>query len=67
MRNVNLNPNEENLTPAELEVEKVLRPSAFEDFAGQEQASDRQDKAVEIHISVTLSMNIDTGSTVIPS
>ena len=36
MRTGNLNPNEENLTPAELEVEKVLRPSAFEDFAGQD-------------------------------
>lgn len=36
MLNPNLNPSEENLTAAELEVEKVLRPSAFEDFAGQE-------------------------------
>ncbi|MEO5673854.1 MAG: Holliday junction branch migration DNA helicase RuvB [Chitinophagales bacterium] len=36
MRNPNLNPAEESLSPAELEVEKVLRPSAFEDFAGQE-------------------------------
>ncbi|HYV92956.1 MAG TPA: Holliday junction branch migration DNA helicase RuvB [Chitinophagales bacterium] len=36
MRNPNLNPAEENLSAAELEVEKVLRPSAFEDFAGQE-------------------------------
>ncbi len=36
MRNPNVNPAEENLSAAELEVEKVLRPSAFEDFAGQE-------------------------------
>jgi Holliday junction DNA helicase RuvB len=30
-----LNPNEENLSPAEKEIEKVLRPSAFDDFRGQ--------------------------------
>src|SRR5258706_13806408 len=36
MLNPNLNPTEENLSPAELEVEKVLRPNLFEEFAGQE-------------------------------
>jgi Holliday junction DNA helicase RuvB len=30
-----LDPNEENLSPAEQELEKVLRPSAFDDFRGQ--------------------------------
>jgi holliday junction DNA helicase RuvB len=32
-----LNPDEANLTPAEKEIEKVLRPSAFYDFMGQKQ------------------------------
>lgn len=35
MRNPNLDPEEENLSPAELEVEKVLRPAVFSEFAGQ--------------------------------
>jgi holliday junction DNA helicase RuvB len=32
-----LNPLEDNLTPAEKELEKVLRPSVFDDFMGQKQ------------------------------
>lgn len=36
MRNPNINPEEENLTSAELEVEKVLRPSGFNEFSGQQ-------------------------------
>ncbi len=35
MRNPNLDPEEEQLNPAELEVEKVLRPSGFSEFSGQ--------------------------------
>jgi Holliday junction DNA helicase RuvB len=35
-----LNPDEENLSPAEKEIEKVLRPSAFDDFQGQGQVVD---------------------------
>ncbi|MBX7108324.1 MAG: Holliday junction branch migration DNA helicase RuvB [Chitinophagales bacterium] len=35
MRNPNLDPEEENLNASELEVEKVLRPSAFSEFSGQ--------------------------------
>jgi len=35
MRNPNLDVKEENLSPAELEVEKVLRPSMFSEFSGQ--------------------------------
>ncbi|MEO6166879.1 MAG: Holliday junction branch migration DNA helicase RuvB [Chitinophagales bacterium] len=35
MRNPNLDPEEENINSAELEVEKVLRPSAFAEFSGQ--------------------------------
>ncbi|MBK9732299.1 MAG: Holliday junction branch migration DNA helicase RuvB [Chitinophagaceae bacterium] len=35
MRNPNLDPEEENLNSAELEVEKVLRPSVFAEFSGQ--------------------------------
>lgn len=35
MRNPNLNPEEENLNSAELEVEKVLRPAVFAEFSGQ--------------------------------
>lgn len=34
--NEHLDPNTERLTPAEKELEKVLRPQAFEDFTGQE-------------------------------
>ena len=33
--NENLNPDGENLSPAERDIEKVLRPQAFEDFTGQ--------------------------------
>lgn len=35
MQNPNLDPTEENLTPAEQEIEKVLRPIQFDDFTGQ--------------------------------
>ncbi|MCX6271987.1 MAG: Holliday junction branch migration DNA helicase RuvB [Bacteroidetes bacterium] len=34
--NEHLDPNKENLTPAEREIEKVLRPADFSDFTGQE-------------------------------
>jgi Holliday junction DNA helicase RuvB len=34
--NDNLDPTGEHLSPAEKEIEKVLRPSGFDDFAGQE-------------------------------
>ncbi|MBC8986564.1 Holliday junction branch migration DNA helicase RuvB [Pedobacter sp. N36a] len=34
--NENLDPNAESLTPIERDIEKVLRPQAFEDFTGQE-------------------------------
>lgn len=33
--NENLDPAEENLSPVEREIEKVLRPQVFEDFTGQ--------------------------------
>lgn len=33
--NENLDPNPENLSPAERDIEKVLRPQVFEDFTGQ--------------------------------
>ena len=33
--NENLDPGDENLSPVEREIEKVLRPQAFEDFTGQ--------------------------------
>ena len=36
MRNPNLDPEEENLTPIEQELERVLRPKTFDDFTGQE-------------------------------
>lgn len=36
MRNDYLNPDNENFSSAEKEIEKVLRPKAFEDFTGQE-------------------------------
>ena len=35
--NENLNPNSDNFTPEELDVEKQLRPLTFEDFTGQDQ------------------------------
>ncbi|HNW99255.1 MAG TPA: Holliday junction branch migration DNA helicase RuvB [Bacteroidales bacterium] len=35
--NPNLNPEPENLSPAEREIEKMLRPSDFVDFVGQQQ------------------------------
>ncbi|MGF1925829.1 MAG: Holliday junction branch migration DNA helicase RuvB, partial [Bacteroidia bacterium] len=34
--NENLDPSTENLSPTERDIEKVLRPQAFEDFTGQE-------------------------------
>lgn len=37
MRNSNLNADDEHLDATEREVEKVLRPSAFEEFSGQDQ------------------------------
>ena len=36
MLNENLDPNAENLNPVERDIEKVLRPQAFEDFTGQD-------------------------------
>src|ERR1044071_1275274 len=33
--NENLDPSYENLSPTERDIEKVLRPQAFEDFTGQ--------------------------------
>ena len=36
MLNENLDPNPEHLSPAERDIEKVLRPQAFEDFTGQQ-------------------------------
>jgi Holliday junction DNA helicase RuvB len=36
MMNENLDPSSENLSPVERDIEKVLRPQAFEDFTGQE-------------------------------
>ncbi len=35
--NENLNPDKENISPEELDVEKKLRPLSFDDFTGQEQ------------------------------
>ena len=35
MQNVNLDPNEDHLTPGEKEIEKVLRPQEFDEFKGQ--------------------------------
>lgn len=40
MRNPNLDPEEENLTPIEQELERVLRPKTFDDFTGQEKIID---------------------------
>lgn len=34
--NKNLDPNKENYTPQELDIERALRPLSFDDFAGQE-------------------------------
>ncbi|MFH0895537.1 MAG: Holliday junction branch migration DNA helicase RuvB [Bacteroidota bacterium] len=45
--NPNLNPSPEDLTPAEQEVEKVLRPSQFDDFMGQKQVTDNLKVFVE--------------------
>ena len=36
MRNPNIDPEDEHLTPAEKDIEKVLRPASFEDFTGQD-------------------------------
>src|SRR5574343_1881637 len=38
--NENLDPNEENLSPTEKEIEKALRPVEFDDFSGQESVVD---------------------------
>ncbi len=38
--NENLNPTNHNLNPEELDIEKKLRPLAFDDFAGQDQILD---------------------------
>jgi|UniRef100_UPI0040476D32 holliday junction DNA helicase RuvB len=38
--NENLNPDNSNFTPEELDVEKKLRPLSFDDFTGQDQAID---------------------------
>ncbi|MDA9125245.1 Holliday junction branch migration DNA helicase RuvB [Flavobacteriaceae bacterium] len=35
--NENLNPNDDHFTPEEQDIEKVLRPLSFDDFAGQDQ------------------------------
>jgi Holliday junction DNA helicase RuvB len=40
LRNPNLNPEESNLTPAEQELERVLRPRTFSDFTGQQKILD---------------------------
>ncbi|MEI6507528.1 MAG: Holliday junction branch migration DNA helicase RuvB [Bacteroidota bacterium] len=40
MRNSNLDPEEENLTPVDQELERVLRPKNFDDFTGQEKIID---------------------------
>ena len=40
MRNPLTDPQENNLTTAELEVEKVLRPHDFKEFAGQQKIVD---------------------------
>ena len=36
MRNPNIDPDEDNLSPTEKDIEKVLRPASFDDFAGQD-------------------------------
>lgn len=38
--NVNLNPDEENLSPTDKDVERALRPIVFDDFSGQESVVD---------------------------
>lgn len=38
--NANLSPEEENLSPAEKDAERMLRPSQFDDFSGQEAVVD---------------------------
>jgi Holliday junction DNA helicase RuvB len=38
--NKNLDPTIENLTPAEKEIERVLRPQGFDDFAGQQKVTE---------------------------
>jgi len=38
--NENLNPEEENLSSAEKEAERALRPILFDDFSGQESVVD---------------------------
>jgi holliday junction DNA helicase RuvB len=40
VRNPNIDPEEENLTPIEQELERVLRPKTFDDFTGQEKIID---------------------------
>ena len=47
MREDYLLPDDENLSPTEREVEKALRPLAFQDFAGQE-------KILEFHLAAPL-------------
>lgn len=39
-QNPNLNPEGRQLTSTEKEIEKVLRPSEFQDFSGQQQVVD---------------------------
>jgi len=38
--NLNLNPEDENLSPIEKEAEKILRPAQFQDFSGQDAVVD---------------------------
>ncbi|WP_405609591.1 Holliday junction branch migration DNA helicase RuvB [Polaribacter sp. Asnod1-A03] len=45
--NENLNPDNSNLSSADLDVEKVLRPLSFDDFTGQDQAIDNLKVFVE--------------------
>lgn len=40
MRNDYLDPEDENISPAEKEIEKVLRPKLFDDFTGQDKIMD---------------------------
>lgn len=47
MMNENLNPDAEQLSPKDKEFEKVLRPSAFDDFTGQDQVLDNLKVFVE--------------------
>ena len=41
--NVNLDPNEENLSSEEKLIDRALRPKALEDFAGQQKIVDNLD------------------------